>query len=251
MDKKYSLVIAFLITGIIFLDIFLFTNLIRKDNKSIETAVLSRVIDGDTIVLNDNRIIRLLNVNSPEKGAYNSELSKDFLKNFENQSIKLIITGIDKYSRNLARIYSSDLTYLNLKLVEKGFASKFLVDKKELSLFSNAESYAISNSKGTWIKSEHFGCFKAAIDKIKEIVSLKNHCNIINFNSWYLKDESRKIYLFKNINIGSIIIHSNVGEDNETDVFWNSKQDIWNNDRDSMYLFDEKNKIAHYQSYGY
>lgn len=251
MDKKYSLILALLITGIIFSDIFLFNNFIKKDNKPIETSVIRRVIDGDTIVLMDNRTIRLLNINSPEKGTHDAELSKDFLKNFENQSIKLVITGIDKYSRNLARIYSSDSAYLNLELVEKGFASKFLVDKKELSIFSNAELGAIKNSLGIWNKSESFGCFEFSINKEKEIVSLNNKCKIISLNGWYLKDESRKIYLFKNITLGSIMIHSSMGKDNETDVFWNSKQDIWNNDRDSLYLFDGKNKIAHYHSYGY
>ncbi|MEK6850433.1 MAG: thermonuclease family protein [Nanoarchaeota archaeon] len=251
MDKKYSLVIALLITGIIFLDIFFFNNFIKRDNKAIEKVVLSRVIDGDTIVLGDNRTIRLLNINSPEKGTHNAELSKDFLKKFENQSIKLVITGIDKYSRNLARIYSLDLTYLNLELVKKGLASKFLVDKNELSIFSNAELNAIKNSQGMWNKSEYFNCFESSINKEKELVAIKNHCSTISFNGWYLKDESRKIYLFNNIYLGSIILHSNVGEDNETDVFWNSKQDIWNNDRDSLYLFDEKDKIVHYQSYGY
>ncbi|MEM4271300.1 MAG: endonuclease, partial [Candidatus Pacearchaeota archaeon] len=66
-----------------------------------------------------------------------------------------------------------------------------------------------------------------------------------------IKDESRKIYTFKNITFSSINLHSTIGEDNSTDLFWNSKTDIWNNDRDTLYLFDNEGGIAHYEKYGY
>ena len=48
-----------------------------------------------------------------------------------------------------------------------------------------------------------------------------------------------------------ITLHSGSGSDNSTDIFWNSRGDIWNNDRDSSYLFDSSGGIAQYESYGY
>jgi len=250
MNKKYALTLAFLLTGLIASNLFLFNKISKKSSR--EAVIVARVIDGDTIQLEDGRIIRLLNINSPEKGIYGAEFAVEFLKYYENKTLELEITGLDKYSRNLARIYNSD--YLNLKIVEQGFASKFMVDSSELPDFEAAELTAIRNEMGMWKKSSYFNCFDSKIDAKNEIVFLKNLCPDIELSEWLLKDESRKLYTFKNIKLNEkkqIILHSEIGEDNETDIFWNSKQETWNNDRDSLYLFDDKGRIAHYETYGY
>lgn len=250
MNKKYALILAFLLTGLIASNIFLL-NKISKNNSR-ESVIAARVIDGDTIQIKDGRIIRLLNINSPEKGVFGAELGTNFLKQYENETLEIEITGLDKYSRSLARIFNSD--YLNLKIVEQGFASKFMVENSELSSFAFAELTAIKNEGGMWKKSPWFNCFVSKIDAKNEMVFLKNLCSEIDLSGWILKDESRKLYIFKNIKLNEkeqIILHSKIGGDNKTDIFWNSKQDIWNNDRDSLYLFDDKEEIAHYETYGY
>ena len=45
--------------------------------------MISRVIDGDTVELEDGRTIRLLNINTPEKGRPFSDEATDFLKEYE------------------------------------------------------------------------------------------------------------------------------------------------------------------------
>jgi micrococcal nuclease len=70
-------------------------------------------------------------------------------------------------------------------------------------------------------------------------------------NGWTIKDESRKTYTFGNRSLGEIKINSLPGTDNSTDIYWNSEINIWNNDRDSLYLFDSEGNIVHYESYGY
>ena len=248
MIKKYAFIFAFLITGLILSDFFIFTSFSVKE-KNLEKVTIAKITDGDTLKLSDGRIIRLLNVNSPEKGMPGSNLSKEFLKTLENKTAEIEITGIDKYKRNLARIYTSE--YINLALVRNGLASKFLVQESELSEFSKAEESAIKNSLGIWKKSEFFRCLDAHIDKLKEEVLIKNSCSEVNLLGWMLKDESRKIYYFKNISLGRITLHSNHGTDNATDIFWGNDGDIWNNDRDSLYLFDSEEGIAQYETYGY
>jgi len=247
MDKKYALIVAFTITFFIF-TVFSY---IRSNagQSNIEVSILTRVIDGDTIVLNDGRIIRLLNINSPEKNFHGSELGKNFLELYLNKSIGIKITGRDKYYRNLAKIYTPE--YLNLEIVKNGYASKFLVENDELKEFDQAEKYAINHSIGIWKKSPYFNCFNVEVESEKEIVHFVNSCQNVKANNWVLKDESRKIYLIRNITFGNITIHTTAGNDNETDLFWNSKQAIWNNDRDSVYLFDSDEKIIAYTSYGY
>lgn len=199
--------------------------------------------------LDDGRKIRLLNVNTPEKGISGWNLSYEFLKSFENKTVSLEIVGIDKYERSLARIYAPD--YLNLELVKSGMSSKFLVQDSELSEFSEAEESAIENSRGIWRKSSLYGCFSSNIDEQAETVELKNKCSQVSANGWVIKDESRKTYTFEDIYIGEIMLHSGQGIDNSTDIYWNSEMNIWNNDRDSLYLFDLEGNIVHYESYGY
>ncbi len=212
-----------------------------------EQVIVGRVIDGDTLKTADGRTIRLLNINTPEKNEYGHELGENFLKNFENKSVEVEITGTDKYKRNLARIYSG--RYLNLEIVQLGFAKKFLVDKNELSEFDNAEREAINNGLGIWKKSSYWNCLKGDIDKSKEIVHFTKLCKV-NAVGWSVSDESRKSYTFSK-DFSLVSLHSGYGADNTTDIFWNSKTDVWNNDRDSMYARDSAGGLIEYESYGY
>ncbi len=249
MNKKYALILALLFAGLVISDIFLFKTISSSGSSNRETAIISRVVDGDTLKLEDGRTVRLLNINTPEQGVIGWNLSYLFLKSFENKSVTLEITGLDKYKRSLARIYAPE--YLNLELVKSGMSSKFLVQESELSLFSDAEESAIENSRGIWKKSPLYSCFSSNIDKYNEIISLKNKCNPVKVNGWTIKDESRKTYTFGNISLGEIKINSLPGTDNSTDIYWNSEINIWNNDRDSLYLFDLEGNIVYYESYGY
>jgi len=243
LNRKHSLILAFLITGLIASNIYILSI------KEKETVIVSRIIDGDTIVLDDGRRVRLLNINALEKGDKGYQLAIKYLKKIENSSIELEEFGLDKYGRTLARIYSQE--YINLDLVKRGLAKKFLVEDSELFDFSKAEEYAIENSLGIWNKSVHYGCFKTEINQEKEIVSLLNTCGTLNMGGWKITDESRKTYKFLNIEFRIINIHSENGSDNSTDIFWNLKTNVWNNDRDTFYLFDSESNIAHHHSYGY
>lgn len=245
MNKKYSLILAILVTILIANTSFLFKSI---DNSDL--VIVARVIDGDTLQLEDGRMVRLLNINSPEKNSPLHEQSKEFLSRLENKEIILKSSGLDKYKRTLARIYYQD-NYTNLQLVSLGLASKFLVSQSELNDFDSAESHAVKNELGIWKHSKFYNCISAKIDEKKELVIIKSDCRAINISSWKIKDESRKIYNF-NISLNDrITLHSTKGQDNETDIFWNSKTDVWNNDRDTLYLFDEEDNIVLVHSYGY
>ena len=160
MEKRYAFIFALVITLIIALNVFLF-NISFSPQR--EKAKISRIIDGDTMELEDGKRIRLLNINAFEKNQPGHELAVDYLKNYENKTLEIEITGIDKYYRILARIYSPG--YLNFELVKKGFASKFLVDKKELEIFADAEKNAIDKFLGIWQKSLYYDCIKSDINE--------------------------------------------------------------------------------------
>ncbi len=246
MEKKYAFIFAFIITILIAINFFLFKTQFSPQKEIVK---ISLVIDGDTLELEDGRRVRLANINAPEKKTHNYELAINYLNKFQNQSLELEIIGIEKYGRILARIYTPD--YVNLELVKQGFASKFLVEESELKEFANAEERAINAGNGIWKKSNFANCLESKIDKIKEEITIANQCHKLNIYSWILKDESTKYYKFKEIEIEKITLHTSIGRDNATDIFWNSKTNIWNNDRDSLYIFDKEGNLVHYKSYGY
>lgn len=248
MKTKYALIFAFLFTIVI--TNFYFLPSLNENQSTKQTAVLGRVIDGDTVVLADDTKVRLVNINSPEKDVPSYALAMEYLKRYENKTVNIERLGEDKYQRTLARIYSEDGTYINLDIVENGLASKFLVQEEELSAFSKGESRAIESSKGIWNHSSYYGCLSSEIDKYQEVVTLTNTCPEINFKGFTLKDESRKTYTFSGLPLSRVYLHSGSGQDNSTDLFWGQK-DIWNNDRDTLYIFDNEGRIVHYDSYGY
>lgn len=246
MEKKYAIVLALLITALIAINIsFLKT----QYSPPKETVKILRIIDGDTLQLEDNRKIRLININTPEKSQPRHELAINFIKQYENKSVEIEITGTDKYDRTLARVFTPD--YLNLELIKRGFAAKFLVDESEILIFAQAEKQAIESSLGIWKKSSYYNCIESVIDKIKEKIILKNKCNKLNIEGWTLKDESTKLYKFPLVELETITIHTTNGKDNATDIFWNSQTHIWNDDRDTLYLYDKDWQIVHYNVYGY
>ena len=251
MDKKHAFLISIILTGLLASTIYIFS-FIFQDNEKRKSVIISRVIDGDTLETKDGTTIRLLNINAPEKNSPSHELSKSFLSSLINKTVELDIIGRDKYNRLLVRLYSPN--YINKDLVSLGLASKFLVSDSETKSFAQAEAKAISDGKGIWNHSKYYACFSTHINKNEEFIVIENKCAPINMNLWMLKDESRKAYIFNNFIINNstkIKIHSSYGKDNETDIFWNLKTSVWNNDRDSLYLFDFEGKIVHHETYGY
>ncbi|MBU0761189.1 MAG: thermonuclease family protein, partial [Nanoarchaeota archaeon] len=219
------------------------------ESSAYRTITISRVIDGDTFKDSTGTSFRLLNINAPEKSEPGYEEAKKFLALFENKTVEIQELAPDKYGRTLARVFAPE--YLNLKLVEQGLAKKFLVEDDELKLFSQTEANAIENQKGIWKKSQHFNCLQTKIQAEKETVEIKSLCGEVNIKDWTITDESRKKYKFPDIDLSEVILHTGEGKDNETDLFWQSKQNIWNNDRDTAYIFDKEQALVHYDCYGY
>jgi len=245
MEKSYAFLFAFMITGLIASNVFLINTLSEKRN--LESVQISRVLDGDTLELTDGRILRLLNINSPEKNQPLSELATNFLKHFQNQTIQVEISGTGRYGRYLARLYSPD--YLNLELVKKGFVHKYLVDDSELNVFSKEEEKSREKGLGIWNKSKYYGCLDVEINKKEEFLIINNKCNL-NL-SLFLKDESTKTYNIKINEKEKITVFSRQGENSKSRLYLQSKRNIWNDDKDSIFIRDSNGYLIYYDSYGY
>lgn len=244
MDRRKSLILAFLITSLVVVNFFFF------NHPKQQQVTIENVIDGDTFKTLDKKTIRLLNINTPEKSEEGYEEAKVYLKQFENKTLGIEVTGVDKYERTLARAFAPE--YLNLEIVKLGLGVPFLVDDSEAEKFGKARDSAILNQAGLWKKSSLYNCVKAEVDDKSEEIFIEILCDGIYLQGWKLRDESRKYYTFKNNQVyNKLILHSGKGDDNETDLFWDSSTSIWNNGRDTLYLLDKENKLVYYFAYGY
>ncbi len=242
MRKRFALIVSIMLT----LAVLLLSLYQRPYDRLHERVIVSQVIDGDTLRLADSRVIRLINVNTPEKSERYYAEAKENLSWLINRSVELEILGIEKYGRTLGRVYAPE--YLNLNLVKGGFAHSFLVNNEEIADFKDAQDYAFKNEIGIWKHSPYYECLKAEINKKDEYVDLVSGCKA-DVTGWVIQDESTKKYVLIT-NFKNIRLYSGDGKDNDEEIFWDVGS-VWNNDRDSLFIRDKNGLLVYYNRYGY
>ncbi len=129
-------------------------------------ATVERIVDGDTLVAvidGQRERVRLLGIDTPESVAENrpdqcyGEEASIYLKSLlpEGAEITLVLDeeARDQYDRLLAYVIrSSDDLFVNLDLLERGFAGVLIYDPNDHyeSLFRSAEQDAIASGAGLW-----------------------------------------------------------------------------------------------------
>jgi len=245
MEKRYAFLIALLVTLLIAGN-YLFFNAAEIFPER-ERVFVVRVLDGDTLELEDGRKIRLLNINAPEKGRAWSKEATNFLKQFENETIELDKEGIGIYGRILGRIYAGD--YINLEMVRLGLVHTSHLEDEEIKEFRKVEEKARKSGIGLWERSNYYGCLTVEINKKEEYVVIMSQCES-DFEGWTLKDESTRNYKFEEIKEKDFIIYSDSGANEEGKYYW-GRGKAWNDDGDSIFIRDENGFLVYYDSYGY
>lgn len=75
-----------------------------------------------------------------------------------------------------------------------------------------------------------------------EYVCLENHgAEAVNMTGWRVRDEAAKVYVFPPFILPSkatVKLHSGVGINMDTDLYWGRTQAVWNNGGDTVSLYD-------------
>ncbi len=119
-----------------------------------------KVIDGDTIVLDGNEIVRLIGIDTPETKdprkpvQYYGREAYEFTKKLvEGKKVRLAydLNKKDKYGRTLAYVYLEDGRFLNAEVVKQGygFAYRYFLFKY-FDEFKQYEREARENEIGLW-----------------------------------------------------------------------------------------------------
>ncbi len=126
-----------------------------------------RVIDGDTIVVSiagTDDTVRLLGMDTPETvdsrkpvQCFGPEASAETKSLLDGQSVRLVAdqtqANRDKYGRLLRYVYLPDGTFVDLILVQLGFAREYTYENKPYEFqqeFLRAQSTAQETGRGLW-----------------------------------------------------------------------------------------------------
>jgi endonuclease YncB( thermonuclease family) len=150
MKKVKLLLILFLICLSLFSVFLYFKSLSNPCEK--ETKIVTKVIDGDTIIVEGGETIRLLGIDADEKGYSCYYHAKKELENMIlNKSVRLECDVKDKdiYGRYLRYVFKDDEN-INVWMVKNGLAIARIEDAKKYEKeILEAERYA---------KENHIGC---------------------------------------------------------------------------------------------
>lgn len=118
------------------------------------------VIDGDTIVIEGNKKVRYIGINTPELKdprrpveCFAQAAADENKKLLEGKEvfIQKDVSEVDKYKRLLRYVWADDI-FINDYLVRQGFAqvSTFPPDVKYQQQFLEAQKEAMENNRGLW-----------------------------------------------------------------------------------------------------
>ena len=131
----------------------------RKKEQS-EYRTVTRVVDGDTIILDGGERVRLIGVDTPETVhpqkpvEYFGKEASAFTKSMvEGKKVRLEYDWErkDKYGRTLAYVYLEDGTLLNAEIVKQGYGHAYTrFPFKYLERFREYEKDANEHQRGLW-----------------------------------------------------------------------------------------------------
>ncbi|MEK6926376.1 MAG: thermonuclease family protein [Nanoarchaeota archaeon] len=258
MNKtSYKFILVFLVLLIFGLNYPFLDKALKNWLSDYEMGIAERVIDGDTIVVNDSSV-RLLGINTPEKGELFYSEAKSFLENLTLNKLIRMEKGkedLDLYGRKLRYIFEEGEN-VNLKLVEGGFANFYFPSGRDryYSRFKEAWEKCMSEDKNLCKKSEDkcSECiFLRKLDVNNQRVIFGNKCSFsCELKGWSVKDEGRKKLVFPNIEIDKdleLIVGN--GSNTESRIFWEEEDYVWTKTGDSLFLRDAEGNLVLWWSY--
>jgi len=145
-----------------------------SNSPDYNSILVTRVVDGDTLMMENGEYLRLLGIDTPEmhessklhRDALRSKQSVEEIQRMGRQSyeftrrlaegkrvrLEFDTEKYDKYNRMLAYVFLEDGTFLNGRIVEEGYASitHYKLNTKYADLFLKLYQQARDNKRGLW-----------------------------------------------------------------------------------------------------
>jgi micrococcal nuclease len=158
--RKEILLLAFLLLLFFAVNYGFLDTRVTEFLEESDTGIVERVIDGDTIVVNETSI-RLLGINTPERGEKYYQEARNFLEKVAlNKTVELKYgkEKKDLYGRTLAYIFIDEAN-VNKELVDEGYANFYFPSGKDAyyGSFVRAWEHCLTNNKYLCEKSQNSG----------------------------------------------------------------------------------------------
>lgn len=130
------------------------------ENRETQTYKVVRVIDGDTIELENGKKVRYIGIDTPEtvapnkpEGCFGQEASNKNRELVEGKEVRLEkdVNETDRYGRLLRYVYVDEV-FINEYMVKEGFAFavSYPPDIGKQDILINAEKEAKEQNRGLW-----------------------------------------------------------------------------------------------------
>lgn len=158
-DKLISIIVSATASG------FVESDPVEVDAKGFYTTSLNRIVDGDTIVLNNKILgsdrIRFLSIDTPETAQQYGDMATQILVNLIDKNEELIVElgsePKDAYGRLLAHVYRKrDGLDLNKELIRLGAAVPYFIapNLSHFEEYAAAAEEARDQGRGIWNPSD-------------------------------------------------------------------------------------------------
>ena len=186
------------------------------------------------------------------------------------------VSETDGYDRLLRYVYAGEL-FVNAEMVRRGYAEakRYEPDVRYQALFEQLEAEARAAKRGFWSATptplptatvaeaalpqpdagEGQGAVRVAANCCQfdapdndnenlneEYVCLENTGTaVVDLSGWCVKDEKDHTYCFPAFALGpgaTVRVHTGGGANTATDVYWDHSGAVWNNDGDTVYVYD-------------
>lgn len=263
---KNTKAIPFLSVLVVVLGYHLLTSPVASTQSLTGPFGVTRVVDGDTIVLADGRRIRYLGINTPEHDEPYWRKAKDYnTQKVGEQAVTLEFGQVteDKYGRTLAYVFVRG-EMVNAQLLKAGWAHLFVLEPiTYYDHFRRLQEEAKAKGLGIWGKGGFTGPLKITRlnadtegdDRYNLNGEYVRICNIspadLDLKGFCLSDQDGHHYIFPRgiLRPGYTALlvtgagRESTGGANQLSFYWGSRYPIWNNKGDKASLRDPRGRL--------
>jgi micrococcal nuclease len=221
---------------------------------------VARVIDGDTIQLEDGRKVRYAGINAPEEGEpYYREATQanNRLVGGKDVSLEFGRSRQEKHGRVLAYVFVGE-KFVQEELVRQGWAIAMRTQplRRYRTVLEESQAAARAAGRGIWVKAEHSGKLvvlevhpREAGDRNPndEYVVFKNMGTArLDLTGWSISDETNQSYLIPRFGLApgkTFTLYTGPGKNTQDALYWGRRKVVWNRGGDTVFV---KDPTGHY-----
>ncbi|MFH1445187.1 MAG: lamin tail domain-containing protein [Nanoarchaeota archaeon] len=265
--SRYATIIILAVFFAVAVSIILVNQPVPSEESNVigDIAFVARIIDGDTIELENEERVRLLGIDTPEKGQILWQEATDRLTELidgKNVTLETDETDKDKYERSLRYVWLNNQN-IDVLMVREGYAEVLIIepDHKYESELRDAQNYAQASNLGIWKYQDLADGFCIGISWFQynaagddndnlnaEYVEFRNKCTYpVEMTGWKLSDATEKTYIFPDFTIANkttFTVYTGTGINTGEKLYWNQDHAVWNNDGDQLRMWNADGELV-------